>query len=161
MNKEVLTMNRSCARVVILASLAIATSLAGCNSRPTLVPNADPVLNRPPAELAAEAMKKFPYPAELAISPNPLPVRAELGYWINEISLVNYGDADLDNVDLWINQTHVVGPLKLESKKVKKLPFEVFYDAMGKHFPRGGVRIESLELRIDDVMHKVTTQLGQ
>ncbi len=155
-------MNRSYSRSVVLASLGAAgLLLAGCTSRPTLVPNEDPALNRPAEQLAADAIKKFPYPAELAVSPDPIPVRAEIGYWINEISLVNYGDTDLDNVDIWINQTHVVGPLKLESKKVRKLPFEVFFDAMGKRFPRDGVRITSLELRIDDVMHKVPTQLGQ
>lgn len=155
-------MNRSQYRSVLLASLGVASLLvAGCTSRPTLVPNEDPALNRPAEQLAADAIKKFPYPADLAISPDPIPVRAELGYWINEISLVNYGDADLDNVDIWINQTHVVGPLKLQAKKVRKLPFEVFFDAMGKRFPRDGVRITSLELRIDDVMHKVPTQLGQ
>ncbi len=155
-------MNRSHPRSVLLASVSMAcVVLAGCESRPTLVPNEDPALNRPAEQLAADATKKFPYPADLALSPNPLPIRAEIGYWINEISLVNYGDADLESVDIWINQTHVIGPLKLQAKKVRKLPFEVFFDAMGKRFPRDGVRITSLEIRIDDVMHKVTTQLGQ
>jgi hypothetical protein len=148
-------------KITACLSFGLLASMAGCTNRPTLVPNEDPALNQKPEVLAQAAAQKFPYPAEMPISPNPLPVRAELGYWVNEISLLNFGDADLDNVDVWVNQTHVVGPLKLESKKVKKIPFEVFYDAMGKRFPRDGVRIESLQLRIDDVMHKVPTQLGQ
>jgi hypothetical protein len=149
--------NRSIAFIV--SSLLV--GMAGCTGRPTLVPNEDPALNQKPEVLARQAVKKFPYPAELPVSPNPLPIRAELGYWANEMSLLNFGDTDIDNVDIWVNRLYVVSLPKLESKKVKKIPFEVLYDSLGKHFPRNGTRIESLEIRIDDVMHKVPTQLGQ
>lgn len=145
-----------------LASAALAAlSAAGCTDRPTLIPNSDPALNKTGSEIATEAVKRFPYPANLARADKPLPVRAELGYVLNEISLVNFGDADWKDIEVWVNGRYVVPLTSLESKKVKKIPFEVLYNGTGQHFPRDNTRIEKLELRMNDVMYDVTTQLGQ
>ncbi|MFT3784960.1 MAG: hypothetical protein QM770_02180 [Tepidisphaeraceae bacterium] len=147
------------AAIGLLSAAVVITG--GCTERATLLPNADPDLNKPSTQLAREAVQKFPYPVTLAKSPDPLPVRAELGYVLNEISLLNYGDADLADIDLWVNGQYVVGLTKLESKKIKKVPFEVLYNPAGQHFPRDGAFINKLEMRVGEVMYDVTTQLGQ
>src|SRR5688572_26224076 len=76
---------------------------AGCSGRPSLLPNSDPKLRKTSAQFSADAAKRHPFNASLP-SGGEAKGRAQVGYGLDTVQVVNLSDEDWDNVELWINR---------------------------------------------------------
>jgi hypothetical protein len=143
-----------------LAGLLIGAT-AGCAGRPAMLPNADKSLRKTSAQFAADAAKRHPYPAD-APRGGQAAGRAQVGYSLNQLEVVNLGDADWENAEIWVNKTYVVFVPKMERNKLKVLPFGMLFDDTGNSFPTDNkkVRIESVEVLMGGKMYDVTTKLA-
>ena len=63
--------------------------------------------------------------------------RAQVGYGLDTIQVVNLSAEDWDNVELWVNRKFVVFVPKIEAggQRAKTLNFQMFYDDRGHYFP--------------------------
>jgi hypothetical protein len=139
---------------------AAALSVAGCNGKPALIPNSDESLRKDSTVFAADAAKRH-YESD-APRVASAPFRAEIGVMLTKFDLANTGDAEWDNVEVWVNKQYVVFVPKFEAKTSKTLDFQMFFDANGNHFDtKGGQNpVKSLEIYHDGKMYSVTTQLS-
>jgi hypothetical protein len=121
---------------VPLACLVGLCILSGCSGRPSLLPNSDPSLNKTSAQFAADAAKRYPFNTALP-SGGVAKGRAQVGYGLDTVEVVNLSDEDWNNVEIWINRNYVVAVPRIEAggKRVKTLNFQMFYDARGHSFP--------------------------
>ena len=135
----------------LVAPVAVLGLLAGCSGRPSLLPNSDPALNKTTAQFAADAVKRQPFNTGLP-SGGVANGRAQVGYALDTVQVVNLSDEDWDNVELWINRTFVVFLPKMPAhgQRVKTLNFQMFYDDRGHYFPTDNSRpdhmIQQLEM---------------
>ena len=148
-------MNRRLLAFPILA----AASLVGCANRPAgWQRNSEASLNKPATQFEADA-KRRAYPADLPRG-DELPIRAEIGYMWNVITLVNYSKQAWPNTELWVNRQYVISLDKLEPNKAIRVGFKLLYDAAGKQLPENGVMIDTLELKKDGMLYDVPKQIG-
>src|SRR4051794_17541343 len=114
----------------------LAAMVAGCSGRPSLIPNSDPALRKTSAQFAADAAKRQPFNTALP-SGGVAKGRAQVGYGMDTVQVLNLSDEDWDNVELWINRTFVVFVPKFPAhgQRVKTLNFQMFYDDRGHYFP--------------------------
>ena len=110
--------------------------LAGCAGRPSLLPNSDPALRKTSAQFAADAVKRQPFNTGLPAG-GEAKGRAQVGYGMDTVQVVNLSSEDWDNVELWINRKYVVFVPKLPAggERVKTLNFQMFFDDRGHYFP--------------------------
>lgn len=143
-----------------LISLAVLIA-AGCQRNAVIYPNNDPTLNKTATQFAAEAARAFPYPFD-APKGGRLAARAEIGYALNQITLVNLSDVEWVDAQLWVNRTHVVTFRRIPPRELKRVSFKQIYDDAGVHFPLDNrvIQIDTLELFIGGVMYEVPKQLG-
>jgi hypothetical protein len=146
-----------------LALLALAILTLGCAGRPELIPNSDPSLRHTSAEFAADSAKRFPYHADAARGGRAM-ARAQVGYSLNKIELVNLDEKDWDNVEVWVNQNYVVFVPKMQRSQLKSLPFQMIYNDKGRSFPLDNdtpqSRVNKLEVFHDGQMFDVPLQLA-
>ena len=119
-----------------IALLLLMALLAGCSGRPSLLPNSDPALNKTSAAFAADAAKRQPFNTSLP-SGGVAKGRAQVGYGMDTVQVVNLSSEDWDNVELWINRKYVVFVPKIPGggQRAKTLNFQMFYDDRGHYFP--------------------------
>lgn len=122
-------------RHAFIAAVSLA-SLAGCAGRPSLIPNSDPALRKTSAEFASDAARRHPFNADLP-SGGVAKGRAQVGYGRDTIEIINSGAEDWDNVEVWVNRSHVVfvPRIRAGSDRVKTLQFQMFFDEKGRYFP--------------------------
>ena len=118
------------------AALFVLAALTGCAGRPSLLPNSDPAMNKTSAQFAADSAKRGPFNAAL---PNggDADGRAQVGYGLDTVQLVNLSGEDWENVEVWINRQYVVFVPRVaaRSDRAKTLNFQMFYDDRGHYFP--------------------------
>src|SRR5688500_4225302 len=137
---------RSTLTMLVLAVLLLAT-MAGCEGRPTVFPNPDPQLRKTSTQLAADAARRHPYPAEAPrVKQNQ--ARAQVAYSLNRLEVLNFSGADWDGVEVWVNRKYVCYVPRMQNGKLKEVHFPMLFDESGKYFPFDNtkVRIESVEL---------------
>jgi hypothetical protein len=145
-----------------LVSILIAAFVAaGCSGRTEVFPNSDKNLRKKPAEFAADAAKRFPYKSD-APRGGEDKARAQVGYWLNVVDVVNLSESDWQDVELWINKSYVVHLPQMQRSKLKRVPFQALFNDQGQSFPtkNNAVRVTSVELYRDGKMYDVRTQLG-
>ena len=149
-------------RLIALSALAT-LALIGCQRNAVLLPNSDASLNKPAKVFAEEAAARFPYPADLERG-GELPARAEIGYMVDVITLVNYSKQDWADVELWVNKQYVLPLAMLESNtegtKAKRIAFKYLYNDRGETFPARGATVDTLELKLNGKMYNVPKQIG-
>src|SRR5947207_9463157 len=123
-------MHKTIGFVGLLVSLII---LAGCAGRPSLIPNSDKNLRRTSAQFAADAAKRHPYKANAPRGGEAV-ARAEIGYMLKQITIVNLSPETWNDVELWVNQKYVVFVPVMEPNKLKTLNFQMMYDDQGNYF---------------------------
>src|SRR3989440_8403871 len=134
--------NERCLSLVLL----VVSAIIGCAGRPSLLPNSDPALRKTSAQFAADAARRQPFKTDLP-SGGKAPARAEVDYMLNQIEVANLSQQDWENVELWVNRKFVVFIPRMESQKLKSLPFQMIYDAQGNSIPNTKLkeRITKLE----------------
>ena len=146
-----------CFLVVTVVSLA---ALTGCEARPSLVPNSDPMLRKTNDQFAADAKKRHPYPADAAKGGEAV-ARAQVGYDRNVIELANVSGEDWKDVDVWVNGAYVVHLPRVEKGRLKTINFGMLYDAKGKPFPTNRTLVKKVEVNRDGTMYDVRVQLAE
>jgi len=141
---------------------AVVGILTGCAGRAEIFPNSEPALRKTAAEFAADAAKRFPYKAD---APRGGTVnRAQVGYSVNKIEIENLGDADWDDVEVWVNKSYVVWLPKLKARpgKVTAIPFQAVFNQDGHSFPTDNRKtlVNTVEVFTGGKMFDVTTKLA-
>lgn len=134
---------------------------AGCSGRTALIPVSDPDLKKTPAELAADAAKRV-YPAS-APRGGDAQAQASVDHGVfNRIEAINLSDENWSNVEVWVNQTHVVHLANWNSKALKKINFQMLYDNTGKHFPidNKGAQVSKIEILRDGKLYGVPMKMA-
>jgi hypothetical protein len=155
------------ARNLALLALVVTTIAAsalvsgGCAGRPELIPNPDPSLRKTAAQLAADAAMRHPYKADAERAGDAV-ARAQVGYSLNRIEMVNLSDTEWNDVEVWVNQNYVVFLRRMEPGRLKRIPFQALYDNRGNSFPLTNrkVLVERVELFRDGQMYSVPLQLA-
>ena len=146
----------------IAASLLIGC-LMGCEGRTSFFPNSDPALRKVPAEFAADAAKRFPYKLQAPRGGEAV-ARAQVGYSLNALELVNRSDETWTDCEVWVNGEYVCFIPTVEPGILKTMPFQTLYNDNGKHFPIDNSKPEGLihkvELYRDGKMYDVTCKLA-
>lgn len=137
--------------------LGLGCGLAGCTSEghTSFWANPDSVMRRSAAEFAADAAKRG-YPAT-ATRNTQVCARAEFEQMMGRVDLVNLTPADINEVDVWINQQYVVHVPVLKTQGDEKLDFEMFYNRDGHKFETDGGKnpIKTIELFHDGQIYPV------
>lgn len=138
---------------LIAASLLFA---AGCSDQPTLFENPDPQLRHTTKEWRADADNRFPYKADAPHQPQPK-ARAQVGYDLNRLEVLNFTGQDWDDVEVWVNRRYVCHVPHLQDRQLKEIHFPMLYDAQGNTFPTDNskTRVEKVELYYNGVMYDV------
>jgi hypothetical protein len=130
-------------------ALAVLLPLTGCaveDGRPSLLPNADPLLRKTSTELAADAAKRS-YPIDAPRGSDTI-ARAQYNLMEKQFEVANLSGSDMQNVEVWLNQKYVVSVPDFDHNKGKTLDFGLFYDSEGHHFDTdfGGNPVKSLQI---------------
>src|SRR5207244_5572992 len=103
-----------------ISLLAVVAMLVGCAGRPSLIPNADKNLRRTSAQFAADSAKRHPYKSSAPRGGEAV-ARAEVGYMLKQITIVNLSPEAWNDVELWVNQKYVVFVPVMEPNQLKTL----------------------------------------
>jgi hypothetical protein len=142
---------------LLLGSMGLFT---GCAGRAEIFPNSDKDLRHTAAEFAADAAKRFPYKADAPRGGTAIG-RAQVGYMVKKLEIENQGDADWDNVEIWVNKSYVVFLPKLKARegKVTAIPFQALFNDQGHYFPLGNL-INTVDVYYGGKMYDVKLQLA-
>jgi hypothetical protein len=138
-------------------------TFAGCAGRASLLPNSDPALRKTSTAFAVDAASRFPYKAD-APSGGAAIARAEIGYMLKRIDLVNNSADTWTNVEVWLNEKYVVFIPTMKPHDLKELPFQMFFDNQGNYFPRENstpseALVKEIELYMGGKLYTVPLQL--
>jgi len=147
--------------VAMLVLAVIAASLVGCSGRTELFPNSDITLRKPSTAFASDAAKRFPYKLE-APRAGQAEARAQVGYQLDVLEIVNLSTEEWNDVEVWVNQEYVVSLKKMEPHVLKRLTFQMLFDQNGLSFPTDNttIRVNKLEILRDGKMYDVRLQLA-
>lgn len=148
---------------IVLLSLTACLLAGGCAGRTQVFPNSDKNLRRTPPEFAADAAKRFPYRGGDTGTETDAPAYAAIGYWLNVIDIMNRSETDWENVEIWVNGTHVVHLPKMERLSQKRIPFRALYDVNGQSFPENNKKmlVRKIEVLLDGKLYRVPSRLGE
>lgn len=151
------------ARAACWAAITAVLVCAGCAGRPSLFPNSDPNLRKTSSEFAADAAKRHPYKPDVPSGGEAL-ARSQVDYTFKTIEILNYGDEDWDNVEIWVNKNYVCYVPKIEKGKqrTKVLNFQMLFDGEGEYFWTNGgkVMVQQLEMLRDGKMYTIPIGLA-
>jgi len=119
------------------------------------------MLRKPSTAFAADSAKRFPYKLD-APRAGSAKARAQVGYALDVLEVVNLSEEDLANVELWVNQEYCVFLPRMEKNRLKKLTFQMLFNEKGYSFPTDNklLRINKLEMFWDGKMYDVKLQLA-
>ena len=134
---------------------------AGCSGRPSLVPNSDKTLRKSSAQFSADAAKRYPYKADAPRAGQAV-ARAQVGYTMNQLEVVNLSDETWSDVEIWVNEKYVVFVPQMKPKQLKVLNFQMLYDDKGRYFPINNktVRVNRVEAYRDGQMYDISVGLA-
>ncbi|HET6251798.1 MAG TPA: hypothetical protein VFE47_29200 [Tepidisphaeraceae bacterium] len=142
--------------VMICAVVALGFA-GGCAGRPSLLPNTDPNLRETSAQLAADAAKRQ-YHADAPRGGDAL-ASAEYDLTFQKIEILNYGEEDWHNVEVWVNKKYVVfiPELRKDKQRVETIDFPYLFDDAGNCFSTNGGKtpIASIEIYRDGKMYTI------
>ena len=137
--------------------------LAGCEGQPSLFPNSDPALRKTSTQFAADAAKRFPYPAG-ADRAGQAQGRAEVDLTFAQLQILNYSEEDWKDIDIWINRGYVCHvPLIAKGKqKVETLNFQMIFNSEGHHFDTDGGKnpMKQVEMVKDGKVYQIPLALA-
>jgi len=140
---------------VALFSLTLAAAAVGCAGRTSVIPNSDEALRKKPAEFAADAVKRFPYPAGKATL---VTGKADVDVMRDIVQLCNLSNEPWMDIDVWVNGGYVVHVPKIESNGgIRTLDFQMMFNEKGQSFPTDNDKypVKSVEIFKDGKLYKV------
>lgn len=151
------------AQLACCAGVIACGLLAGCEGRPSLLPNSDPALNKTSTQFAADAAKRFPYPFD-ADKAGKADGRVAIDLNLGKLQILNYSTEDWKNIDIWVNQGYVCHlPIISHTKdKVETLDFEMLYNSQGHYFgTRNGQNpVQQVEMVKDGKVYEIPLALA-
>jgi hypothetical protein len=144
----------------VLCALAVGL-LAGCEIKPSVLPNSDKNLRKSTAEFAADAAKRQ-YPAS-APRGGDAQAQASVDYGFdNRIDAVNLSGDTWDQVELWVNEKYVIFIPVWQTRELKRIGFRMLYDRDGKTFPTDNkqFKVEKVEIFRDGKLYAVPVKLS-
>jgi hypothetical protein len=149
---------RGCAASFAVLALA---GVWGCTDRPTIFDNPDPNLRLSTSELRGDALARFPYKEEVPRA-KEIKGRAQVAYPLNRVEVVNFSEADWQDVEVWVNRKYVCHVPKMQSRKLKEIHFPMLFDEKGNSFPmnsnKGKMLVKSVEVLRDGKMYQLTVE---
>ena len=145
--------------VTVAAGLVLMFVGIGCAGPPAIVPNRDKALRRSSAQFAADAAKRHPYQADLPRG-GEAAARAEVGYMLDRLEIVNLSDQDWTDVEVWANQRYVVCLPRMPRNELKVINFQMLFDDHGNSMPTNKVMVNKLEVLCDGKMFEVPVRLA-
>jgi len=143
--------------------ICVVTSLIalGCAGRPSIIPSMDKNLRRSSAQFAADAAVRHPYKSDAPRGGEAI-ARAQVGYTLNHIDIVNLSKEPWNDVEIWVNQNYVVHLPVMEPNKLKTIEFTMLYDDKGTYFPldNSKVLVKKVEVYFGGKMYDVPVKLG-
>ena len=141
-------------------SMVVLGLVTGCAGRTELIPNSEPALRKTPPEFAADAARRFPYHAD-APQAGPAQARAQIGYGVDRIEIVNHSTEDWKDVELWVNRAYVIHLPTMQKGELKSIPFQAIFNDKGQSFPTDFRRnhVDTLEVYKGGALYQVATQL--
>ena len=127
------------AALFVIAALLALLGAGGCaepGAATVILPNSDPALRKPVAEFRADGAKRHPFKSDA-----PAGGRADgasrIDYTFDTLQLANFSSEDWNDIDLWVNRTHVVHVPNVEKDagSAKTISFFMLADASGNSFP--------------------------
>ena len=151
---------RTTVRIVALLVAGGAT-LVGCAGRAELIPNDNPALRRTSAEFAADSAKRFPYKSA-APRGGTAKARAQFGYTVNRLEIVNLSDEVWNDVEIWLNGDYVVFLPAIKPNELQKIPFQAIFNDRGQSFPTDNskVLVNKVEIYTGGKMWDVSKQMA-
>ena len=144
------------------ALTAIVLIAAGCaGGRPALIPNPDKNLRKASAQFAADAAVRHPYKSQAPRGGEAV-ARAQVGYTLDRLDLVNLSADEWQDVEIWVNQKYVVHLPRIEPNTLKIIHFQMLYDDKGNYFPTNNkkVLVDKVEVFKDGKMYDVPVRLA-
>jgi hypothetical protein len=144
-----------------VAAVAVLVLLVGCSGRPSIIPNPDKSLRKTSAEFAADAAKRHPYKKDAPRGGEAV-ARAQVGYTLNQVDVVNLSQEPWNDVEVWVNQDYVVFVPSMPPNQLKSLPFQMMFDDKGNYFPLDNkkVLVKKVEILRDGKLYDVPVKLG-
>lgn len=130
--------------------------VAGCiEGRSALSPNRDTSLRKPTKAFIADA-KGRQYPSTAPVA-GKAPMRAEVDYSLKLINMVNLGDSEWDNAEMWVNGKYVCYLQHIEPRIEKTVNFQILIDNEGVCFPTKlqVEQVKKVELLHDGKLYEV------
>jgi hypothetical protein len=153
-------------RIITAASMGFALlTTIGCSGQVSMVPNSDKSLRKTPAQFAADAVARHPFPSDL-VEAGDANGQARVDYQFDTVQVVNLSDEDWTNVDVWADRTHVVNVPTLAGggKRATTLHFQMMFDAQGNHYPINNYaaerQIRRLEVVRDGKVYQIPLNLA-
>ena len=145
----------------ITSLLFVVALVGGCSGRPSMIPNSDKSLRKTSAEFAADAAKRHPYKKDAPRGGEAV-ARAQVGYTLNQIDLVNLSQDTWNDVEVWVNQNYVVFVPTMAPNKLETIPFQMLFDDKGSYFPLDNKKtlVTKVEVYHDGKMYDVPVKLG-
>ena len=153
-------MHKSTLLLIAVAFIAVAF-VAGCSGRPSIIPNSDKSLRKTSSQFAADAAKRHPYKKDAPRGGEAV-ARAQVGYTLNQIDLVNLSQEPWNDVEVWVNQNYVVHIAAMQPNKLETIPFQMIFDDQGNYFPLDNKKtlVNKVEVLRDGKMYDVPVKLG-
>jgi hypothetical protein len=154
---KTLTLRRCAASVAVLAL----SSMLGCMDRPTIFDNPDPNLRLSSSELRGDALARFPYKQDVPKAREGAG-RAQVAYQLNRVDVVNYSQADWEDVEVWVNHKYVCHVPRMQRGQLKEIHFPMLFDEKGNSFPmnsnKGQMLVRSVEILRDGKLYQLTVE---
>jgi hypothetical protein len=144
----------------VLGAFAVAL-LAGCEMKPSVLPNSDKNLRKSTAEFAADAAKRQ-YPTT-APRGGDVQAQASIDYGFdNRIDAVNLSGDTWNQVELWVNEKYVIFIPVWQTRELKRIGFRMLYDRDGMTFPTDNkqFKVEKVEVFRDGKLYAVPMKLA-
>jgi hypothetical protein len=155
------TIGRTSVSGIVLSLVAL---LAGCSGRASLLPNSDPALRKTSTEFAVDSAKRFPFKGD-APQGGAAIGRAQVGYMVKRVEIVNLSADDWTNLEVWVNQKYVVYLPLMKPHDLKELPFQMMFDDKGEYFPGENSKpddaiVKKVQIFMGGKMYDVPLQLA-
>jgi hypothetical protein len=151
--------------IVALLALLGAGGCAEPGAATVILPNSDPALRKPVAEFRADGASRHPFKSD-APSGGRADGASRIDYTFDTLQLANFSAEDWNDVEVWVNRTHVVHVPNIEKDagSAKTISFFMLADASGNSFPAdnndSSRQVRRVEILRDGALYDVPVRLA-